>query len=247
MTAAAKPKAGRRGQGGGRPRAPAAKVHEALRLVKDEGLTPEEAAEHVGVGSMTVRRAIADPSRVGPVEPEATPSPAAPPSEVALMRRILKARNPGALAELDAGLAEAAKGEPALVVWLARPADRGEGADPMAAVLDALDTALAFVGRLSPQDRRAATILNAVSTLGKTAETIAARRPRVETADEVTARITARRDDAVRKIVEYTGEARAKLDADRTALEAWASQNLGPLIAAELARRLGAMLAGTPS
>ena len=61
---------------GGRPRAPAAKVREALALVEAEGLTAEEAAERVGLGGNTVRRAMRDPSRAAPTVPP--PAPEAP-------------------------------------------------------------------------------------------------------------------------------------------------------------------------
>lgn len=177
-------------------------------------------------------------ARAAPVTAAAGP----PPGDVALVRRILGARDPSALAELDAGLAEAAKGPAELAVFLARPIPRREARDPLDTATDALAAAAAFVESLPPNDRRAATMLNAASTLAKTVETIASRRPREPTKDEVEERIAARRDDAIKKISEYTGDARAKLEADRGDLVAWARSNLGPMIASELERRLGLML-----
>lgn len=65
----------RQGQGGGRPRAPRAKVAEAVQLTRDEGITAEEAAERVGgLGSRTVRRAIADPTVLAPLSAPLPPA-----------------------------------------------------------------------------------------------------------------------------------------------------------------------------
>jgi phosphoribosyl-ATP pyrophosphohydrolase len=165
---------------------------------------------------------------------------------LALVRRILQARDPSALAELDAGLVEAAKGEPSLVAWLTRPIARPEITDPLQAALDGLATVNALVAKISPTDRRAATFLGALSNLSKTVENISKNRPSAPTVDEVTERIAKVRDEAVRKILEHTTEAREKLAKDRADLVAWAGANLGPMIAAELERRLGVMLGETP-
>lgn len=167
-------------------------------------------------------------------------------ASLTIARRILAARNPSALAELDAGLVEAAKGEPDLLAWLGRPlpATVDSDLDPLDACIAALDAAVAHVEKLPPLHPRAATMLGVVANLAARVEKIAAGRPREVTADEVTSRINARKDDAVRKILEYTGEARAKLTTDRKAFGEWAQQ-LGPLIGAELVRRLDEMLGGS--
>lgn len=63
------------------------------------------------------------PEEPGPTKPDrtlATETPASDSADIAFIRRVLAARDPSALAELDAGLAEAAKGEAALETWLAR-------------------------------------------------------------------------------------------------------------------------------
>lgn len=167
------------------------------------------------------------------------------PDLLVLVRRILKARDPSALGELDAGIVEAAKGEPALATWLARPMPRPvEALDPLDAAIAALGAASAFVNSLPPNSPRAATILGSAANLAKTVENIGKGRPRELTADEVTERIAARRDEAVRKISEYTAERAAKLTADRKAFGEWAQQ-FGPLIGAELVRRLDEMLGGS--
>ena len=106
--------------------------------------------------------------------PVARPSPPAAAGDLELVRRILQARDPLALAELEAGIVEAGKGSEALAVWLARPIPRREARDPLDAASDALAAAAAFVESLPPNDRRAATILNAASTLAKL-EVMAAR------------------------------------------------------------------------
>lgn len=168
----------------------------------------------------------------------------AAPDTLPLVRRILKARDPSALAELDAGLAEAARGEPELVAWLTRPlpATTEADLDPLDACIAALSAATAHADKLPPLHPRAATVLTAVANLANRVEKISSGRPQPPTPDEVAERISAARDEAVRKILEHTGDARAKLDADRKALAEWAAQNLGPMIAAELDRRVGAML-----
>ena len=127
-------------------------------------------------------------------------------------------------------------------MWLARPIPRREARDPLDAASDALAAAAAFVESLPPNDRRAATILNAASTLAKTVETITAKRPREPTKDEVEDRIAKRRDAAIERIAEYTDDARAKLEADRADLSAWGRSVLGPVGGAELDRRVGLML-----
>lgn len=177
-----------------------------------------------------------------PTVPAARSSPSAAAGDLELVRRILQARDPLALAELDAGLVEAGKGSEALAVWLARPIPRREARDPLDAASDALAAAAAFVESLPPNDRRAATILNAASTLAKTVETITAKRPREPTKDEVEDRIAKRRDAAIERIAEYTDDARAKLEADRADLSAWGRSVLGPVGGAELDRRVGLML-----
>lgn len=186
-----------------------------------------------------------EPARPSP--PRVAPPPVGAPSrggDLALVRRILAARAPGVLAEVEAGLVEAARGEASLVVWLSRPAlaEDEDARDPLATATDALAKAASFMQGLSPTDRRAATMLNATSTLAKTCEAIASRRPREPTKNEVEEAIAARADEAVAKICEYTKEAREKLDADRAELSAWGRSVLGPVGGAELDRRVGLML-----
>lgn len=173
--------------------------------------------------------------------PKADPGP-----DMTLVRRILSARDPSALAELDAGLAAAAQGEEALRAWLARPLPVHEPVDPLEAAVAALGVAVSHAERLPPQHRSAATVLGKVGDLAARVEKIAAGRPRVATPDEVTERIEARRDEAVHKILEHTREAHAKLTADRKALAAWAAEELAPRVADELARRVDSMLGGSP-
>jgi len=170
---------------------------------------------------------------------------APPPGDVALVRRILGARDPSALAELDAGLVVAGKGETALAAWLARPvAEDAEDLD--ADPLDVLRGNLAQIARslksLPPGSKVNASVYNSITTAVKAIEGIMSKRPREPTKDEIEERIAARRDDAVNKICEYTREAREKLEADRAELSAWGRSVLGPVGGAELDRRVAAML-----
>jgi hypothetical protein len=165
-----------------------------------------------------------------------------------LCRRILRARDPSALAELDAGLLEAEKGEAALVAWLARPLDAVAAAelDPLDAVVRGLQTVIAHAERLPPLHPRTAPILGQVANFAARIEKIVALRPRPETPDEVASRIVARRDEAVKKIFEHTREAKVRLEAERAGLDAWAAEHLGPAMRDELRRRVGLMLGGGP-
>jgi hypothetical protein len=268
IAANGRPKAGKRGEGGGRPKADPAKVAAALALLEAEGLTCEEAAARVGgISGNTVRRArdaaakAAEagtvPTAVPPPRPRPTPrsepspvvelpqggSVSMRPDTLVLVRRILLARDPSALDELDAGLLVAARGEGELTAWLARPISMsGEDIDPLDALATALTAASSHANRLPPLHPRAASVLGLVSRIAERVEKVTTGRPRVPTADEVTERINARRDEATRKILEYTIEARAKLVADRAALDAWAVGEMAPKVADELRRRMGEML-----
>lgn len=249
------PRGGKRPGSGRPPKYPPEVQAEALRLAAET--TPEEAADTLGTRGITVTsrqiRNWQDGKHVAgytpsptPAAPSGTPAatPTPPPDPLALVRRILSARDPSALAELEAGLSVAAQGEDALRAWLARPLPLHEPVDPLEAAVAALGVAVSHAERLPPQHRSAATVLGKVGDLAARVEKIAAGRPRVETPDEVTARIEARRDEAVQKIMQHTGEARAKLAADRKALVAWASGEMAPRVAEELARRVDDMLGG---
>ena len=187
-----------------------------------------------------------------PARPAAAPRPAPPVGggparshggDLALVRRILAARAPGVLAEVEAGLAEAARGEPALVAWLSRPAPEEElDTDP----LDVLRQNLAQIARslksLPPGSKPNASVFNSITSAATKIEAIMTRRPREPTKNEVEEAIAARADEAVNKICEYTKEAQEKLDADRAELSAWGRSVLGPVGGAELDRRIGLML-----
>ena len=166
------------------------------------------------------------------------------PDTLVLVRRILAKRDPSALAELDAGLLVAARGEGELSTWLDRPIalSVGDDIDPVDALASALSAAATQASRLSPLHPRAASMLGLVGRIAEKLEKVTTGRPRVPTADEVVTRINAVRDEANRKILEYTIEARAKLVADRAALDAWAAVEMAPRVADELRRRVAAML-----
>jgi antitoxin component HigA of HigAB toxin-antitoxin module len=177
-----------------------------------------------------------------PAARAAAPAARASSGDLALVRRILAARPLADVAELDAGLAEAARGEAALVAWLARPAEKEAlDADP----LDVLRANLAQIGRslkaLPPGSKVNASVYNSITSAVKAIEGIMAKRPREPTKDEIEARIADVADEARRKICEYTDDARDKLAADRAELSAWGRSVLGPVGGAELDRRVAAM------
>lgn len=91
IAANGRPKAGKRGEGGGRPKADPAKVAAALALVEAEGLSPVEAAARVGgISGNTVRRArdaaarAAEGGAPAPVVAAPRPRPTPRPEAVAL-------------------------------------------------------------------------------------------------------------------------------------------------------------------
>ena len=180
------------------------------------------------------------------IDAAAADAPKAEPhaADMILVRRILAKRDPSALAELDAGLLVAARGEGELATWLDRPIalSVGDDIDPVDALASALSAAATQASRLSPLHPRAASMLGLVGRIAEKLEKVTTGRPRIPTADEVVTRINAVRDEANRKILEYTIEARAKLVADRTALDAWAAVEMAPRVADELRRRVAAML-----
>ena len=252
---------------GGRPPSEASKISIGLALL-DAG-EKERAVEESGLSLATLYRAkasrVASPSSAAPaVAPPFSPPPGAtirvaghrqvtqappqggqvaPPDLLVLVRRILAARNPAALAELDAGLLEATKGEPDLAAWLARPLPHSaEDADPLDAALAALAVAVAHAEVLSPLHPRAATVLGVVSQLSARVESIAKGRPQQISKGEVVERLEAARDEALKRILPRLAASQAQLGARRQALDAWAAQNLGPLAVAELGRHVDAML-----
>lgn len=240
-----------------RPPKPAAIKERALSLV-DQGFSPEQAAEELArkgikVSWRTIYRAKEERERArnphAATTAHAAPhapmvAPTEPFDPFALVRRIFAARDPAALAEMEAGIEEAAKGEAAFDAWLRRPLASSAEVDPLQAAAAGLGALVEHAKKLSPLHPRAAPLFGQISNTAKTVEKIANGRPREVTRDEVEERIAARADEAVKKIVEYTDDAYAKLEADRAELDAWARSNLGPLIAEELARRVDAMLGG---
>ena len=174
------------------------------------------------------REVLGDAASPPAVAPSAVPAariaPRAVAPELVLVRRILSARAPDALAELEAGLLEAARGEAALAAWLTRPVESEDGeehADP----LDALRANLAQLTRSLkslPKGKANASLYNSITTAVKAIEGIMRQRPREPTKDEIEERIAGAADEARAKIVEYTDDAYAKLGADRADLGAWA-------------------------
>ena len=140
-----------------------------------------------------------------------------------------------------------ARGEQDLAEWLARPLASTTHRDPLEAAIAGLDAAVAHAERLSPLHPKTATVLGAVASLASRVEAIGKGRPRPIPRDEVTEAIINRRDVAVDRMMVLIPEARAKLEAERAGLEAWAAQELPPRALAELRDRVAKMLgAGAP-
>lgn len=173
----------------------------------------------------------------GPAPPvRAAPPP--PPADMALVRRILDARAPDALTELEEGLLEARRGEAALVAWLDRPVEDSDPLDALRGNLSRLTRSLSDL----PKGRANASLYNSITSTVKAIEGIMSKRPRELSKDEIEERIAAYRDEAVKKISEYTSDAAKKLEADRAELSTWGRSVLGPVGGAELDRRVGLML-----
>lgn len=162
-----------------------------------------------------------------------------------VVRRILGARDPGALVELEAGLEEARRGAAELEAWLARPLARAEPMDPYDAAALALAAAAAAVERLPPHSPRTATVISALATVANTCEKIMRGRPREVTPDEVETRIADRAKEARERIVQHTREAAKALAARRATLKTWLREEVAPRVFAEY-ERLEAEMLGAP-
>ena len=238
-------------KGRGRPPKRSTALDAAIADV-EAGDSPEIAASKHGVAARTVRRrsdaqrglggSSGKAVRVSPVRAPVVDSAGAeePARTVALVRRILAARDPAALAELDAGLVEAAKGEAELVAFLSRPAMAGAPIDPLDALTRALDAATANVERLPPLHPRAATVLGAVATLSAKLESVAKGRPREPTPDAVQEALRAASSSCVEHLLRHTRAASATLAKSRASL--FDGLDLRPTDRAELGRRLATML-----
>jgi hypothetical protein len=271
---AARKSAKRAKPGGGRGAPPTdpALVAAGLDLVR-LGRSPEEAAEELAaegrpVSSRTLRRAGAttrggvSPSAPSPPSPTAS-SPAAPPAPALpqggavsgrpdlldlldLLRRIGKARNAAAWAEVEEGLrVHVAGGEEALAPWLTRPVEAVEvGVDELAALGRGLDLAVEVMQRAEPGGP-ALRALMSVASLGKSVATVKARRPHVEGPDEVTRRLVGVRDAAIERTGLLTSDRAAKFATDRTAFDARCA-SFGAF-GAEMKGLVDAMLGGASS
>ena len=235
---------------------------EAVALIQKTGVTEEEAAKAKGIGARTLRRAKAATPRGASGAPKAPPSGShvgaigkvelpqggavsGRPDLLELVRRILDARNGAARAELDEGLAvHVAGGEAALAPWLARPIRAVEiDRDELVTLREGLGFALG-VARTAEAGGPQLRALGILDRLAKSVSVVSARRPRDERPDEVDERVRGAMDACVDHLLRHTREAAAKLERDRAELAAWASTNLGPRLAAELERSVGAMLTG---
>ncbi len=232
----------------------------ALAIAEKTGESIEEAARKAKVAPSTVHAHKAAGARKASRARSRAPAPPAPGSPAAelpqggavstrpdlleLVRRILDARNAGARAELDDGLAvHVAGGEPALAVWLARPIARVEiDGDELDALREGLGFAVG-VARSAEAGGPQLRALGIVDRLGKSISVVASRRPHVPAPDEVHEAIRGEMNTTVEQLLRHTREAAAAFNAARTDLVTWAA-NLGPVLGPELLRRVDAMLGG---
>ena len=165
------------------------------------------------------------------------------PELLALVRRILDARNGAARAELDEGLVVAARGEQELAAWLARPPEVPElQGDELDALEGALARLLSLLDRAGPDAGPRIALAKAIDSVSKSLSVVRLRRPAEDKPDEVTRRLAGIRDKAIERVGILTSDAAVKFAADRAALAARLTA-IGP-IGVDLLREVDAMLGG---
>lgn len=188
---------------GGRPRKSPDVVAAGLALVAT-GASPEEAAEKLRelgrpVAARTLRNALAAPPTLA-ARPSAAASsvPAHDGPSLDLVRGILAARHPAALAELDTGLALWKAGGD-LEAWKSRPLPVAEIGEDM---LGELRQMLAMVrGRAAiATDTRFASLMEKANALIGRIEEIERRRPKPKPPDAVLEELRRLEADAIEQI-----------------------------------------------
>lgn len=225
-------------------------------MAPPRSLSVEEAAAELKVGKTQLYARLQVSTTATPVQaasvakvgPATTKLPqggevADRPDLLALVRRVLGARDPAALRELDDGLEVFTRGgEEALAPWLSRPLAGAAKVDPLDACLAGLAAAVAHAEALSPLHPKAPTVLGALAGLAQRVENIAKGRPKAPTRDEVQEAVRGAMDSCVEFVLKPTREAAAKLVRDRAAL--LDGLDVGPATASEIGRRVDAMLGG---
>lgn len=229
----------------------------ALAHAERTGVSLAEAAAAHGVSDRTVSKlkaarakgdtspTVAPPS-TAPALPQGGSSTSTRPDLLELLRRIGRARNGAAWAEVEQGLEVHQRGgEEALAPWLLRPVEATTlGVDELDALSGALDLAVELAGRAEPGGA-ALRALREVSSLGKSVATVRAKRPAEPKPDAVQEAVRGEMDAAVAQLLRHTREAAATFERGRRAL--LDGLDLGPSTAAEITRRLDALLEGRPS
>ncbi|HSM93363.1 MAG TPA: hypothetical protein VLT47_10805 [Anaeromyxobacteraceae bacterium] len=224
----------------------------------------EDAAAVSGLGEETIRRYVADPERgrqaaiaAPPTPTPAAASPTPPAATQAPPRAEASAADPARRSALLALLSQALDADAALVAALPldvailarRLGDDGQD-DPMPPeALHDPAVMLRWVAELLARDLRrmdpkalaarkqAAAVL---VTLASGQDRILRSRPVGETPEQIVQRRLAEaKDAAIDRIGILTSEARARLESGRADFDAWAAQNLGPVLGAEVVRRVG--------
>jgi hypothetical protein len=178
--------------------------------------------------------------------PQGGPSVSTRPDLLEVLRRIGRARNAAAWAEVEEGLEVHTRGgEDALAPWLARPVEAVEvGVDELAALRGALDLSVELAARAEPGGP-ALRALAQVASLGKSVASVRAKRPAEPKPDEVQEAIRAEMETCVEHLLRPVREAAARLQRDRAAL--LGGLDVGPATVAEISRRVDAMLGAGPA
>jgi hypothetical protein len=168
------------------------------------------------------------------------------PDLLALVYRILDARNAPAGAELREGLRlHVAEGESGLTAWLSRPIERAElTGDELDALREGLEFAVG-VARKAERGGPQLQALTIVERLGKSISVVTARRPPALKPNEVQEAIRGEMDTCVEHLLRHTREAATKLERARLDFDAWARSAFGEHGGAEAVRRLNEMLETT--
>lgn len=182
---------------------------EAERL---SGLKSRQLRNRLGPPGQGHATKVAAPPAPAPAPTVATVAPlpqggaatSTKPDLLELLRRIGRARNAAAWAEVEEGLLEHQRGgDAALDPWLARPVEAVEvGVDELAALSNALDLAAELAKRAEPGGP-ALRALSQVASLGKSVATVRARRPAEPKPDAVQEALRAAAGECVEHLMRH--------------------------------------------
>lgn len=212
---------------------------------KLSGLKSRQLRNRLGPPGQGHATKVAAPSpTVAPVVPlpQGGAATSTKPDLLELLRRIGRARNAAAWAEVEEGLLEHQRGgDAALDPWLARPVEAVEvGVDELAALSNALDLAAELAKRAEPGGP-ALRALSQVASLGKSVATVRARRPAEPRPDAVQEALRAAAGECVEHLMRHHAAAEEEWSALLGELRTVLGYAAPPLL-----QRLDALL-GAPS